>query len=190
MKEKYNFIEHLQPYDIILTYKKTSLFSKYIWKFTKPNKPATPVSHSIIYYGDNLIGESTFLAFSLFNCGGVVLRSVKNYKETSHIITIKRLKNTYRSSLNEELIKERIQRDATKVKYAFTQVLKLFINKLIGNTLEIKDEEGAVCSEWVADIFEQTSNIKLVPGVENHKVEPLQIFNSDKLALVYKSTET
>ena len=77
------------------------------------------------------------------------------------------------------------ERAAGKVKYDYTRIGILVIQKLFGLMKTVGDytENAMICTEWCVEAF-MAVGIKLMPGRSACSVTPLDLLQSNKLKII------
>ena len=173
-----NMINKLKAGDIILTFKRGSLFSRLIWLVSKLGKRQYPLrprlSHCIIYMGGGLISDSAM-------AGGVTIKNIRAYAR-SYELRFARYKG---NDLDKKKLHRYCTENAGIIRYAYFQIIAIafkmvFLRREVKNDLEKK---AMHCSEFVSSAF-LSQGIRLVEGKKPFSVSPLDIYNSPKVKVI------
>lgn len=171
----YDYINKLRPGDILFTYKKKSLLSSIIWKFSHLYKFSVPIeikcSHVAYYMGDELIADISY--------EGVVIKNIKTYSIKKYILSYGRVEK----ELDILRMNSYIHFKAGRYKYGYATLLWMGIMKLF-NRHKIKDfqKDAVICSEFIIELF-KLSGISLI---KNKGIgTPLDIMNSSEVKLFF-----
>lgn len=170
--------ESIKPGDIILTFKRGSLFSGLIWLVSKlgrreyARKPR--LSHCIIYLGGGLISDSSL-------AGGVTIKNVRAYARRYDL----RLARYRGKGLDKKKLVRYCTDSAGIIKYAYFQIVaiafkRVFLRRDVKKDL---DNKAMHCSEFVASAF-LAQGIRLVEGKRPFMVSPLDIYSSPKVKII------
>lgn len=182
--ENYKYKKHLQPGDILFTFKKHNILSKIIWKLTRKPDEDLKVSHNVIYLGDDLIVEATHI--------GVMIKNVKVYSEGHYIIHTGRIKNSH-TPANQKKLETVIQygKNASGlIEYSILPIFLLMLKKVFTEMkLPGKDfDKGMHCSEITCKAFE-AGGIKLSKR-QCWMTSPLDVYHSKAIDIIYKGEGT
>ena len=168
----------LRTGDIILTYKRGSVFSNLIWLVSKLGKGdydlRPRLSHCILYIGGGLISDSAM-------AGGVTIKNVRAYARYYDL----RLARYTGKDLDKKKLVRYCTDSAGIIKYAYFQIVaiafkKVFLRRDVRKDLE---DKAMHCSEYVASAF-LNQGIRLVKGKRPFSVSPLDIYTSPKVRII------
>jgi len=168
----------LKTGDIILTFKRGSLFSGMIWLVSKMGKREyrmkPRLSHCIIYLGGGLISDSAL-------AGGVTIKNVRAY---ARAYDLRLARYTGKDLDKKKLVKYCTDR-AGIIKYAYVQIVAIAFKRVLlrRDVKKDLDNKAMHCSEFVASAF-LAQGIRLVEGKRPFMVSPLDIYNSPKVKVI------
>ena len=177
MSEYYNIEKTAKPFDIICKFKKASLIHRAIWYFSKdPGEKwyryASKTAHTMIYRGDSIISEVTFV--------GMRTIKMEKYSKKKYEIYVIRPNRRF----TKKNVTAFIDNTEGKVKYDFLRLLILMCIKLFGiKSVPDYSKDLMICSEFVSEAF-IAGGLKLVAEIEPCDTKPSDILMSEKVTLV------
>lgn len=173
-----DMLEKLKPGDIILTFKRGSLFSGLIWLVSRLGRRELALnprlSHCIIYLGGGLISDSAL-------AGGVTIKNVRAYARAYDL----RLARYRGGGLDKKKLVRYCTDNAGIIKYAYLQIVaiafkRVFLRRDVKKDL---DNKAMHCSEFVASAF-LAQGIRLVDRKRPFMVSPLDIYSSPQVRII------
>lgn len=158
-----NYIDQLQPYDIIVVYNPSSWLHRLIYRVTDYK-----AGHVALYIGDGKIYQA--------GSKGVLCKDLKNYSSKCKIWICR-----YMDLIpgHKILLKDFCEKSAGK-KYAFLQLLMIWFSYTFGvSNVPDVSKKAMICSEFVSTAFNYAF-IKLSEK-DLWNITPADILNSDKL---------
>jgi len=177
MSEYLQYKELLKDSDILLIYKKKNIISRFIVYFQetffKKIKSKYKASHALIYLGNGITIEATFI--------GVVIKQLQEYKKEDVLLYIARYKGM-NDEIHRKILESAVKREGEH--YSYKQLLLLLIKylfklKRVGDA----DKKAVVCTELVVNSYID-GGVYLFPDIVSAEVAPFNFFDCERLNII------